>query len=373
MKSYREIADSVFARREQYIVAQRKKKQRITRVTASVGSVALASLASLALYKSDVFGYVFPVSDGKPTTAVTDTPTEPGHTTTTTTVAPSATTDGGVVNPVTTVTTDAAPSKTQPTATNPSKTQPPAATTTPSKTDSVQTIVPTEPTATQTKPTIPTVPEKVLITGEGYDSQFDDLFDEGMLSFPNDRYLISSCLEKEMKQHKYEDVVYGVVVKVCPTQRIYDAFWESAEELTKFYEEYQAAYNAFVEEAKKLYPSWDGRDMSVIEVWSDTMRVKYDDWRVLNTKRNELEEQHRVPYYERVLEQRFEELVDFYGAEPLAVSFQMIPQERLCLYSYYLELTADQINTLAERSGYMFSLALPLDKLLGTMEFEELW
>ena len=44
MKSYREIADSVFARRDQYIIQQRKKKQTITRVTASVGSVALVSL-----------------------------------------------------------------------------------------------------------------------------------------------------------------------------------------------------------------------------------------------------------------------------------------------------------------------------------------
>ena len=55
MKSYREIADSVFARREQYVIAQRKKKQLVTRVTASVGSVALVSLASFALFKSDAF------------------------------------------------------------------------------------------------------------------------------------------------------------------------------------------------------------------------------------------------------------------------------------------------------------------------------
>ncbi len=365
MKSYREIADSVFERRERYIAAQQRKRKHTVSAITSICSCALVALVGASVWRSGVLTEDPPLSDSLSTTTVTHSPVTEG---TAVGTAPSVTpSHSGIVSPTTPTTSVFAPSQT-----TPSKTQPPTATT-PSKTEPVQTIVPTESTATQTKPTIPTVPEKVLITGEGYDSQFDDLFDEGMLSFPNDRYLISSSLEKEMKQHKYEDVVYGVVVKVCPTQRIYDAFWESAEELTKFYEEYQAAYNAFVEEAKKLYPSWDGRDMSVIEVWSDTMRVKYDDWRVLNTKRNALEEQHRVPYYERVLEQRFEELVDFYGAEPLAVSFQIIPQERLCLYSYYLELTADQINTLAERSGYMFSLALPLDKLLGTMEFEELW
>lgn len=350
MKSYREIADNVFARRDAYIIEQRRKKQVIARTTVSVGSVALVSLAGFALFKNDVFHEKTPVTDGEIiATTVTNTPTETGDTTT----------DGGIVAPTNPTTTDAAPSQT-PTAT------------TPSKTDPVQTIVPTK--TKPTKSTTPTASEKVVITGDEYDNYLDGLFDEGLSYIPSDSYLISSYLKKEMKQHKYEDVVYGVVVKMCPTQRIYDAFWESAEELTKFYEEYQAAYNAFVEEAKKLYPSWNGRDMSVIEVWSDAMRVKYDDWRVLNTKRNELEEQHRVPYYERVLEQRFEELVDFYGAEPLAVSFQIIPRERLCLYSYYLELTAEQINTLVERGGYVFSLAEPVDKLLGTMEWdEELW
>ena len=41
MKSYREIADNVFARRDAYIIEQRRKKQVIARTTVSVGSVAL--------------------------------------------------------------------------------------------------------------------------------------------------------------------------------------------------------------------------------------------------------------------------------------------------------------------------------------------
>ncbi|MBQ3507758.1 MAG: hypothetical protein IJA91_04335 [Clostridia bacterium] len=75
MKSYREIADSVFARRDQYIIQQRKKKQTITRVTASVGSVALVSLAGFSLLRSDAFRDTPPITDGGAATTTTK-PTE---------------------------------------------------------------------------------------------------------------------------------------------------------------------------------------------------------------------------------------------------------------------------------------------------------
>jgi len=163
MKSYREIADSVFARRDQYMIAQRKKKQAVARATVSVGSVALVSLAGFALFKNDAFRDAPPVTDGGVTTT-TAAPT--GAETTTATTAPFATTDGdstaantdgGIVTPTTPTTTDAAPSQT-----TPSKTQSPTVTTTPSKTQSTATTPsktepsktnPTQPTASQTRPT----------------------------------------------------------------------------------------------------------------------------------------------------------------------------------------------------------------------------
>lgn len=76
MKSYREIADSVFARRERYIIAQRKKKQAITRAAVSVGSVTLVSLAGIALLRNDAFHDTPPVTDGGVTTTTTAKPTE---------------------------------------------------------------------------------------------------------------------------------------------------------------------------------------------------------------------------------------------------------------------------------------------------------
>ena len=365
MKSYREIADSVFARRDQYVIAQRKKKQAITRVTASVGSVALVSLVGIALFQNDAF-HETPAIAKPTTTTVTHSPVTEG---TATTTAPSATI-GGV---------ESTASDPQPTQTEPTSSQ-----ADPTATQTQPTVTQSKPTATQSKPTAttitepsktmtPTTPEKVVITGQEYDSYGDGLFDAGLMDIPSDDSLISRYLQNEMKEHKYEDVVYGVVVEVCPTQKIYKEMWVSVEELAQIDKQYQDVRKAFEDEAKMMNPSWNGRYVSDLEVWTDTMRANYERWQTLAAERTDLEEQHRNAYYERVLEQRFEELVAFYGEEPPAVSMRAIPQERLCFYSYYLELTAEQIDTLAERGGYVFCLAEPLDKLLGTMEWEELW
>ena len=154
MKSYREIADSVFERRDQYVIAQHKKKQIITRVTATVGSVALVSLAGFALFKNDAFHDAPLISVSDTTTTVTNTPTKIGDTTD----ATAPTTDGGIVAPTTPTTSVSVPSQTttpsktqSPTVTTaPSKSQPP--TTTPSKTEPTKTN-PTQPTASHTQPT----------------------------------------------------------------------------------------------------------------------------------------------------------------------------------------------------------------------------
>ena len=355
MKGYREIADNVFARRDAYIIEQRRKKQVIARTTVSVGSVALVSLAGFALFKNDAFHEKTPITDSVTTTTTATT----GAETTTATTAP--TTDGGIVTPTNPTTSVFTPTQTV---------------TTTDKTEPIQTTAPSKTEPSKTNPTQPPKDDRPLIIGDSYDNYVGDLLDESssyMSCFPINLSRYSDSLKNEMEKHKYEDVVYGVVVEVYPTQKISDAFWESSEELIKFDAEYHAAYDAFVEEARKLYPEWDGRSMSVIKEWTDAMRAKYAEYTALRDERDDLDKQHRPAYYDRVLEQRFEALADFYGSEPLAVSFRVNQQKRMCFYSYYLELTAEQIYTLAEQEGYILTLALPLDKLLGTMEFEELW
>ena len=358
MKNYDDLTNRLLERRNRYVAEQKKKKQVIARATVSVGSVVLVALAGFALWGNDAFHDTPPVTDGGVTTVTTIATT--GAETTTAGDATAPTIDGGIVTPTNPTTTDAAPSQT----------------TTPSKTEPIQTTAPSKTEPSTPNPTQPPKDDRPLIIGDAYDNYVGDLLDESssyMSCFPINLSRYSDSLKNEMEKHKYEDVVYGVVVEVYPTQKISDAFWESSEELIKFDAEYHAAYDAFVAEARKLYPEWDGRSMSVIKEWTDAMRAKYAEYTALRDERDDLDKQHRPAYYDRVLEQRFEALADFYGSEPLAVSFRVNQQKRMCFYSYYLELTAEQIYTLAEQEGYILTLALPLDKLLGTMEFEELW
>lgn len=329
MKNYREIADSVFARREQYMIAQRKKKQTITRAAVSVGSVALVSLAGFALWGNDAFHDTPPVTDGGVTTTTAPT----GAETTTATTAPFATTDGGIVAPTTPGTTAPAPSKTvPPKPTAPSKTEP-------------------------TQTTTPTVPRKVVITGDEPD---DELLNNASLR-KKEKYL-SRSLKKVMALHEGEDVKYAVIVAIPPMQEDWsDDFWNSNEEWAQLFKEVDEAHDAWYEEAKQVNPSWDGRSSKDIEIWTDTMRANYERYLTLRDMRDMVKEQHQVSYLKSVLKQRFEILKTYCDEEPIDVECGLAPAGYE-IHGYYAELTAEQINGLAEEGGYTFRLASGEDR-----------
>ena len=328
MKSYREIADSVFARREQYMIAQRKKKQVVARATVSVGSVALVSLAGFALWGNDAFHDTPPVTHGVTTTTVT-VPTTDGVATVTT--APSATSGGDTTD--TTAATDA-PTQTVTTAPTTTRSKTTATTVAPTKTD------PSKTTATTT------APKKVLITGDEPD---DEAIDASNLS-RNEKY-ISNALRQKMELYENMDVTYAVIVSILPMREDRDEDpGTSTEDQTQYRYECYAVFNAFFDEAKVVNPSWDGENLQEINKWTDTMRANYERWRTLSDKL-------RSPYVESILEQRYEMLKTICGAEPIDVLCTPYLFFGIECHGYYVELTADEISALAEQGGYTFRLA----------------
>ena len=327
MKSYREIADNVFARRDAYIIEQRRKKQVIARTTVSVGSVALVSLAGFALFKNDAF-------HDAPLISVSDTTTTAGDTTT-------PTTDGGIVTPTNPTTTDAAPSQTTPsktqppTATTPSKTQPPA--TAPSK---------TEPSKT----TAPTDSEKVVIAAKKPDNTG---INDGAVMSKHKKY-VSRLLEEMMTLYEGEDVVYAVIVNIPMMDEYSDDFWNSNEGWARLIQEWDEVFDAWYEEAKFVNPSWDGVKTSGIEIWTDTMRANYERFISLSDERDRIYREHSIPYYETVEKQQFEALKAVSSTEPVDI---LANDSQLFFRAYYVELTADAINALVERGGYRLCLA----------------
>ena len=339
MKSYREIADSVFARRDAYIIEQRRKKQVIARTTVSVGSVALVSLAGFALFKNDAFHDAPLISVSDTTTTVTNTPTKIGDTTTASD-ATAPTTDGGIVTPTNPTTTDAAPSQpttgqTRPTVTAPGKTEP-VQTTTPGKTE------PTE--------TTPTVSNKVLIAGNKPDNT--GINDNEVMS--KYKKYVSRLLQEMMTLYEGEDVVYGVIVNIPMMDEYSDDFWNSNEGWARLIQEGDEVFDAWYEEAKFVNPSWDGVKTSGIEIWTDTMRANYERFISLSDERDRIYREHSIPYYETVEKQQFEALKAVSSTEPVDI---LANDSQLFFRAYYVELTADAINALVERGGYRLCLA----------------
>lgn len=330
MKSYREIADSVFARREQYVIAQRKKKQRITRITASVGSVALVSLAGFALFKNDAFREAPPLSDGAPTTTTNAIPTQTGSTTTAATGA--QTTASTTAPSKTEASNTTAPSKTEPTASKP-----------PSTTGKTR---PTETTATTTAPT------KLLITATDPDYEF-----AGEALCSRYRIYISSRLRHYMEMFEGEDVNYAVIVSIPPLSEDYEESKVCNEELVQALQEYQRVYDLYAKEAKQLNPSWSGASSNEIEVWTDTMRANYEQYLLLLDRYRSLEEKYRGPYVQTLLDGRFAVMQEMSASKLVDVECYELSDAGFTWHAYYAELSAETIQALAELGGYTFRLA----------------
>ena len=347
MKSYREIADSVFARREQYVTAQRKKKKMLASAGATLCAVSLLGGSVWYLNRPTHDIPVTPIPDeNEVTTTITTAPTEQDVITTTTTVdtpTTETTTDGGVVTPTTTVPAPSKPTATQAPTTG--KTEPPKSTS--GTKGPVTGYIP--PIPTTTKPTTP-VKDRPLITGDESDNTIGD---HG--SYSKNEIYISRTLQEKMDQYKGRDVLYAVHVAIPATNEDkYEDFWTSTEELVQFRKEYQDACDAYREEAWQLNPSWDGKSGKTIEVWTDSLREKYEYWLSLIKKEQELNDQPLKDYLKSVLAQRLEALKAISEKEPIYIVTNTISVFR---YAYYVELTAEQINTLAAQGGYVFRLA----------------
>ena len=350
MKNYREIADSVFARREQYMIAQRKKKQVVARATVSVGSVALVSLAGFALWGNDAFHDAPPVTDGGVTTTTAPT----GAETTTATAAPSVTTDGD--STAATTVTDA-PTQTAATtvATRPStshtvKTEPIKTTATTHKTE------PSKTTAT-------TAPKKVLITGSTPDDYGADYFGD---EAPKFRYgEISPLLKEAMEINKDTNAVFAVMVAVCPR------FDQAAvkDEMNKAIEEYKAT-DEMVQLAEKRQLAYDEWQTANAAEWYK----KQEEYRYYANKYDNLLFKFKEEYKRALAKAEVDALAELSETElfDLVADAHSKPSNEVspivlvlhnysfgASYFYSTVLSADAINELAERGSYMFWLDSP--------------
>ena len=359
MKSYDQTVDAVFDRIRDYNVKKKRRTVLACRVTAACCAVSLlgGSVWYLNRPQHDIPVTITP-DENEVTTTVTTAPTEGEDTTATTTpvntTAPEPTTDGGIVAPPTTVTT-VAPTQTTATTVAPTtgKTEPPKTTpnkTEPSKTNPTQpTVSQTKPTATQTKPTQttpttqPTVPQKIVITADEPDVYGDTHPDEILSLY---KKYISPALQEKMKLHSSDNVVFSVIVELPLTVEDYNSFSSTDEELLRLEKERDIAAQEF-EDALEQYG------------WTKEVREKQEKMRQIAREWSTLRSQLENEYLLGIIEQRKNELAHWSANVllPLSTDTRFKPIFALnANYGFFMELTADEINELAERGGYVIRL-----------------
>ena len=339
MKSYREIADSVFARRDQYVIQQRKKKQAITRATVSVGSVALVSLAGFALLRSDVFRTTPPVTDGG--AATTNATEEDTETTTHNTRTDASTVTTGTATVITSQTTNTSPTT--------------------------------------------TVNNKLIITADKPDPGITDTIDESVFYTEP----ISALLKEKMELYKDTDAEYAVLVAIYhskyrnpskdPNDREYDPDYHKAyddfinsDEMVRLAKDVQSAYEAYKEADKNRYTCPD----DVYEEYLEDYIAKEKAYRELVSEYNAREYDFYWEYYISIADQKLATLAELSSTELYNLntvypefphSLFGIPKHHMAIlavstkynYGYAAVLSADEINALVEQGGYAFWLDSP--------------
>ena len=219
--------------------------------------------------------------------------------------------------------------------------------------------------ASDTGTTFPTTTnpteDKIIITADEPEV-FDNLPEFGTLM--RGRH-ISPALKEKMSQYNGCDVVYAVIVEVPILGNDHEAFWESNEELAQARNEYYETYRALVNEVKRLNPSWrEGAFIGFqnVEIWTDEMQValNYLDshWDILH----DLEIQYRDSYYADIQNQRVQILKDINTCEviPLYTDTRFYPFfSHDPNYAFFMELTAEEINSLADSGNYVIRLLFP--------------
>lgn len=367
MKSYREIADSVFARRDQYVIQQRKKKQAITRATVSVGSVALVSLAGFALLRSDVFRTAPSITDG-----VTATTTAVQLPDTDSTTTPPTTSASSVTQAVDTTVSDTDSGKTQ----SPEKTTVPSNTQSPTTTAPNQTK-PSKTTVSVTPSTTTPTQGKILIMANEPDTHGIYNTDEGF----NYEEPISPLLAQMMEQYSDTDAVYAVLIAInhevrdsnyYPSDPSIDPVYYNAyhneflktNEIEQLIREKDEAYADYVEAENTLLntpkPYPDG-------LYSDYIQKK-EKYFKLSGDFNSRVFDFRRELCANVVKQRLQELSTLSETEPIHIPFetgQELYIRAVQIYSfhgehaYFAVLSAEAIRELAEQGNYMFWLDSP--------------
>ncbi len=300
-----------------------------------VPAVAAAACVALAvgLWQGGVFDPAdIPVETPDESTTATAEATEPSEDATTS---------------VTSVTSTTTAKSTEPSKTEPTKTTEPSKTTKhPTKTEPTKTTGSSKTETTKsTKPTKP----YILVGGEDH---MPPLSGDDIPSL-NDR-LVSPALEEKMDEYRNVNAVFRVGVFWAYTvedDEEYNTFLETNEEYQSLLKQYKEAKKAEKKASDRLHESRVNNEDSEIQaaLLEEYLKVEkiYND---LSHKSHILRQELWAKFKASLGEERISYAAKYSKIEPV-IGYG--PHGN----GYYMELTADAINELANRGGYEFYLA----------------
>ena len=304
MKKYDELTARLLERRDRYVAAQAAKRKRLMRVALPAGGGLLVTLLCVGLWQGGAFENTPPVTDGS------------GQGTT----VPAA---------PTTATGDSAPTDADGTTIE-------GADTTTAK-----------PTTTTTTETATTTTEPYILVGGEDDFTFGSDNSDGYPSLK--RRFISPTLEEKMKEYCDVNAVFQVGVMSAYTiedDKEISNFLKTNEEFQSFKKQRKAASEAY-KEAKKHYEDCEYPDD---DPRREDLKRKMNE---LSNERSDLLEKI-VDYYYKIVRNRMEERLSYAAQYSIT---EPVSGFGINGNGYYMQLTADAINELADRGGYEFYLA----------------
>ncbi|MBQ9841966.1 MAG: hypothetical protein IJO42_02525 [Clostridia bacterium] len=169
----------------------------------------------------------------------------------------------------------------------------------------------------------------------------------------NDR-LVSPALEAKMKEYRDVNAVFQVVVFSAITvedEDECDNFVEADKEYQSLLKQYKEAKKAEKKASDRLHESRVNNDDPEIQAVLLEEYLKAEEvFNDLSHKRHMLREELWEKYYDTIEKERISYAAKYSKTEPIYGYGRFGT-------GYYMELTADAINELADRGGYDFNLA----------------
>ncbi len=189
-----------------------------------------------------------------------------------------------------------------------------------------------------------------------YGDSLDDygVGNEGLLS-RNEKYISPVLLEK-MKTHGNTNVVYKVIVEIVMTAEDYNEFTVTDEELLLLQKQKQEAFKAYEKASASLSGvSDEAKRAKLIE----EINLKKQIARGLSLRYQDRLKKLEDEYFINIINTRFEYAAELSETTPIFIKEGSgIPLYQAYKgYGYYMDLTAEDINILAEKGGYSFRLA----------------